>query len=700
MTENIQNDMKEKIKSSYRSWVSSSWAFPAILFGVAFVAFGLLAPKLGFYMDDWPYIYYAYTRGISRIPEMLFYDSRPYAGWLYRLGFLAFGFKPLLWHLSTLFFRWLAAFGMWLFLNAVWAEKKRLANYAALLFIVYPYFLMQPLALGSTHHWVGFTLYFFSMFLMVKAETANKKSIFLILLALIFEGVHLFTAEYFSGLELLRPLVLFFLMAPQSVKISTKLWHIFKRWLPYLLVLSMYFYWRIVLFVGPPQGDRNRPELIYQFIQAPLKTAFSFLVTALQDSALILFQSWNAALAPSVFDLSSFFTRFVFFAILIGSAAIYTLLNSMDKMNNRLAIEEGRSNLLVKIFWLGFFATGLGALPLWIIGKEISTHTNQMAATRFGIPSMFGAAILFATLVLFFISDYKKQNMAIAILVALSVGIHLQNSQNYVRSWEKQKNLYYQIAERIPAVEENTAFIAAGEILFFMGEYPTAYAITTIYHSDEMDKEATPYWFASLYGSYYGRFDDFIAGMPLEKGHIFSEFHGNSKDILLLSFEPERNQCLWVLRPEDSDLPLISDLEQSVSQLSALNRIRINSNKEPLLPPDIFGTKTPQNWCIYYQRADLARQRGNWENVTSLWEDAQSNGKEPANGFEYIPFIEGYAYQSDWAQVKKLTRQSNKISQGMYHSLCPTLQNIEETTEASSERDAVITDLYDYLKCQ
>ena len=28
------------------------------------LGFGLLIPKLGFYMDDWPYVFYAYNKGI------------------------------------------------------------------------------------------------------------------------------------------------------------------------------------------------------------------------------------------------------------------------------------------------------------------------------------------------------------------------------------------------------------------------------------------------------------------------------------------------------------------------------------------------------------------------------------------------------------------------------------------------------------
>lgn len=684
-------EIKEVISKS-----SLELSMPILLFGVAFMGFGLLIPKLGFYMDDWPYIYYAYAKGIKYVPEMLFYDSRPYAGWLYQLFFYIFGFKPLYWQLSTLFFRWLAAWGMWLFLKGLWPSQKRLVSYAALLFVVYPFFLMQPLALGSTHHWVGFSLYFFSLLFMVKAFKATKRQWVFFFVALLLEVIHLFSAEYFSGLEVLRFFVLWWLCIDCAKGFLGRLWETLKRWFPYLIVLGVYFYWRLVLFEGPPRGDRNTPVLVYDFLKAPLSTLFSFIVTILKDSSILLFRSWNTALSPDVFDLTSFFTRFVFLIIVFSALGLYFLLKwgLPAKENNQ------DTRAIAEIGFLGTAALIFGTLPLWVIGKGISTHTNQMAATRFGIPAMFGAAIIIALLVDFFITDVNKENLAISLLIALSIGVHLQNGHLYENAWKKQKNFYYQLTARIPALEENTAIISAGEILPFMGEYPTSLAINVLYDSRPSEPTTPPYWFSSVYASYFGDLQNFLEGRPLSESHIYANFEGNSKNILFISFEPELGQCLWVLRPEDASLRLISELERDVVVNSSLDRILFNKQDFGTVPQEIFGPQVPNSWCIYYQKADLARQRNNWAAVVALWEEAQSENKAPANGFEYIPFIEGYAHQNNWTQVKKLTRTSNKISQGMYHSLCPTLQNLKASTPASSERDAVISDLYDYLKCQ
>lgn len=690
----------ENIISIYHRWISSVWAVPFILFGVSFVTFGLLAPKLGFYMDDWHFVHYAYTRGIDSLKDVLFYDSRPFAGWAYLLGFRLLGYKPIVWHITTLVLRAATAIVFWLLFRSLWKNKKEQGFYISLIFLIHPFFLLQPMTVAYSIHWLGFFLYALSLWLMLISLSQKNKYVFVIIgIALIAEILHLITSEYFSGLEILRPFILWVIISREKGKFLYKIRKTFYYWFPYLLVLSSYAYWRIFLFIGPPKGDRNSPILLYRFIEEPLGAAFSLLVTALKDSTIILFGSWYPALEPAVFNLSSLFASFVLLAMIVMFFILYFLLNRLF-LNKKSTDVSDEKKWRKEAGLLGISALFLGTLPFWIIGKSIATHTNQMAATRFGIPSMLGAAILLSVMIEFFITDRKKANIVIALLVTLGAGVHLHNAHQYERSWEKQKNLYYQLVERIPALEPNTAIISAGEILFFMGEYPTSYAINTIYYADRTMEGKTPYWFSSIYASYYKKIDAFLEGMPLEEEHLLSSFSGNSKESLIISFEPELEQCLWVLRPEDSDLRLISELERNASLNSAIDRIQIDSNAPRHLPPDIFGEEIPENWCSYYQKADLARQRGEWAKITSLWEDAQQSDKSPANGFEYIPFIEAYAHQENWKNVKKMTRQANKVSQGMASILCSTLYNIRETTPSSVERDNSLSNLTDYLQCQ
>lgn len=692
-----KNTVVQNFFAAYKKISLPAWSVPFVLLGIATLAFGLFVPKLGFYMDDWHFVHYAYTRGLDVLNEVLFYDSRPYGGWLYILLFRLLGFKPLGWHLATFFLRITTATMFWSLFSILWQDRKWEALYTAILFLIYPFFLLQPMSVAYSLHWVGYLCYALSLWLMVLVVRKKSKwHFFFIVSALLLEVIHLFSSEYFSGLEFLRPLILWVLIANQEEQgFYKKLGKTVLHWLPYLLILAFYFLWRFFLFEGPPQGERNAPELLYQFAGTPLKTSVALGITALKDTAIILFSSWQDALAPKVFELRAFFTRFAFLIVVFSVFFITILLNKLKFGNEKAEILPAKKWRMESAL-LGVVALFTGILPMWVIGKSIATHKNQMAATRFGFASTLGAALLFMLLVEYFIADRKKANLAIALLASLAIGIHLQNANIYEYSWEKQKNLYQQLVWRIPDLAPNTAIISAEEVLPYMGDYPTTYALNTIFPSSS---EKTPYWFFSIYMNYPDQIRALLDGLPIEEWHLLSSFSGNSKESLYISYEPGLGQCLWVLRPEDADLRLISDLEQRASQNSALDRILIEEKSEKTLPSAIFGEEMPENWCSYYQRADLARQRGNWDGVVSLWEEAMSNDKRPENGFEYIPFIEGYAHLENWAEAKKLTRNANKVSQGMAPILCNSLFRLEERTAQTGARDAVLADLYDYLAC-
>lgn len=691
--------VRERIASLLQKWTNSRWFVPVFLFGIAVFAFGLFIPKLGYYMDDWHHVYYSYVLGDDGLADMLLYGSnRPYATWFYVLIFNLVGHKPLGWHVVALLLRWGTVVVAWQLFRSLWKDVERQNLYAAMLFLIYPFFMMQPMAVAYALHWMGFFLFVLSLWFMVLAEKKTGwMSVFLIALALVAEWYHLVTSEYFSGAELVRPLILWFLLAKEDENWQKKLWRVFRRWLPYLLVLGGYVYWRFVL-LSLPEGDRNTPVILLQFLSDPMQVFLRQASIVIQDAATILFDGWHDALSATLFDLSSFFNRYLLLVVLFSFGLLFIGFRLWNTSEEKV-LPEKLYSWHKQAMVLGFSILFLGPLPVWFIGQAITTHKNKMAASRFGFVSMLGAALILAVVIDYFITNRKKANLLLAALVALSIGVHLRNANSYEYAWDKQVNFYQQFVLRVPALEDNTAVVSSDEILMLMGEYPTAYALNAIYSDVEKGQESN-IWFYALYSSFATKTSEFFDGMPLKEDFLLTEFDGNSHDIIFVSYVPGKKQCLWVLRPEDSPLTLLTDLEREASLYSNIARIQTSKREDTLLPSAIFNTEMPQNWCSYYQRADLARQRGEWQEITALWEEAQSKGKAPANGFEYIPFIEGYAHQNNWGQVRKLTKTSNKISQGMYHVLCPTLDNLEETTQSSSERDAVIADLYDYLKCQ
>jgi hypothetical protein len=79
-------------------------------------------------------------------------------------------------------------------------------------------------------------------------------------------------------------------------------------------------------------------------------------------------------------------------------------------------------------------------------------------------------------------------------------------------------------------------------------------------------------------------------------------------------------------------------------------------------PAVIFGKEPPHDWCYYYQKASLARQKGDWEEVVRLGLEAESLGFKPVEVSEWMPFYEAYirAGQRDRADILAVILRDNQ----------------------------------------
>ncbi|HNA89378.1 MAG TPA: hypothetical protein PK989_08735 [Anaerolineales bacterium] len=665
------------------------YLMPLAFLVIAILGFGLLANRLGYYQDDWPYIFYAFNKGIPSLTIEMYYDSRPNAAWMYISLFKLLGFNPLAWHITALLTRWLTATTLWYFLKRVFPQNKREVTFAVLLFLIHPFFLIQPYAVNSMLYWGGFFFFAVSLYLMVRTITKTTYRIPLITLAVFLEGLHLFTSEYYVGMVLIRPLILFWLF-DQTTTVRERLTKTILNWLPYLSTLAAYVIWRMFLYVPPPIGDRNAPKILYALFQSPIETIGYLIRTALQDSLIVTFTSWYRTLVPELLSFASVFNWFVLFITgLSFLAAAFFLTKTFSTPSTQ------SKRWLASPLTLGLLLVFLGLAPLWIIGQDIVTHKNQFAGSRFGIGSTLGAALILAVILENLLDDVKKKIAVVSVCIALAVSMHLTNAKDFSYSWEKQERLAHELLWRAPSLEPGTAIVTDEEILGYMGSYSVSYSLITTYQSGDID--SPPYWYFPFYYT-NPNVNDYFSGTPLEGSKLTMDFKGNSQQMILLSFNPEMQRCLWILQPQDTNLRLVNDDMQRLAAGSDIQLIK-KTDVEPAPPKDIYGETNTQTWCYYFEKADLARQYAQWEEIVRLWEEAQAVGERPDNGFEYIPFIEGWGHTGNWEQVKETTKFAKRISAGLEPSLCSAMDRLTESAPASQEKDETIKNLKEDLDC-
>jgi hypothetical protein len=165
-----------------------------VLFLVTIIAYGLLAPQLGFYWDDLPMSWIRYELGPQAMTQY-FSTNRPVWGVLYQITTRLIPQVPVYWQIFALIWRWLGAVVVWAIVRELWKDKPRFALGVALLFLLYPGFNQQWGAYLYSHFFLVLFFYLYSIYLMLKRKTIP---------ALIFSALNLWMMEYFFPLEFAR----------------------------------------------------------------------------------------------------------------------------------------------------------------------------------------------------------------------------------------------------------------------------------------------------------------------------------------------------------------------------------------------------------------------------------------------------------------------------------------------------------------
>lgn len=148
----------------------------------------------------------------------------------------------------------------------------------------------------------------------------------------------------------------------------------------------------------------------------------------------------------------------------------------------------------------------------------------------------------------------------------------------------------------------------------------------------------------------------------------------NYRNIVVLT-QSDKNSCVHVI---NGSQPEYSNNEQdSIRLIGSYSEVEhVLVDETPHTPPAIvFGSEPPHDWCYYYQKADLARQRGEWSQVLDMGGQARGQGLEPRDLIEWMPFLQAYAQTGD---VERLMELASVVRADTYVSLqaCRILGNM------------------------
>ncbi len=672
-----------------------SYGIPLLF--VLLLSFGLLIPFLGFYWDDWETILVGQLFPLSEYWNY-FHGMRSLAAWTYMVFSPIAGSSPLMWHLIALVFRGLTAWGFWWVFGMVWPTKRAQIGWASLLFVVYPLFRQQPIAVSYHQHWVAFSLYFISVGCMLKFVKAEKGKWFWLFGSLVAEVLHMGVLEYFIGVELLRPFLLWLVIKPEQDNLMNKLKKIILYWLPNFLILAAFLAWRVTSS-NQASYDPNAPVLLFNLFHDPATTIIQLLKHMLQDSLYILFGSWFSTISPAIaddFPKSSFL--FIILIQLISGVGLFFLLRlGTDSSNDR----DTSKDWILEASITAIAAIILGGLQIWITDRQTYSEGVILFADRFLLPSMMGAALLWVVAIEWFGRNTKTKILMVSMLIAVSVGLHLRIANDFRWSWINQKRVYWQLYWRAPWIEPATNYLE--DALPFPYVMPT-FSYHLLYNQPRNPEERIGV-FSRFNPDFVHNQEAWLSGTMIESDYRNFHFSANTKDSLVMYYHPEQeNNCLWILEPSDKDHPFIPEIVKLALPLSNLSRIRAENPYDEVPDPMIFGNEPEKNWCYFYEKAALARQQGDWNRIVELGDQAQAQGFNPSKSvanspYEWIPFIQGYANLGDWQTAETLTKSTYPTNKDYRNMLCRIWFELEPLTDGDTSAQVHYQNILNELEC-
>ncbi len=651
----------QKIRAALRS-------APFILGLAAILAYGLLIPWLGFYWDDWPFAFLAHFYGPLELVRA-FAPFRPFLGPIFFLTTSLLGTAPFAWQMLGLVARFTTAFAFYWMLNQVWPGSRRRNLVAALFFLLFPGFSQQWVALTHINQEVlPLIAYLFSFGLTARAIRAPAHRIRSMLLAVVLQFVGLFATEYFIGFEIIRLLLIWYLVDPGGW--LQKSVQTLRRWLPYGILLALNGVW---LFIYYRSGSYASYELEgMELVSGSLsRSVGGMLLEGLHTLSTALFSAWAPAFAvfKLPFQSSSFLLAF---ALLVAAFAIFYIF--FARSASPADDDPQADGWAGRVILLGVVAILAGRIPSWVAGLPFEVRYDY---DRFFLSIMPGASLVVAGVLEYFLRGKRRKIVLTSLLLALALGAQFLNANAYRRDAENQKNLFTQLTWRAPGIQPGTILLTDHIAAIPRESDLGLTAPLNWVYAPDLAARQIPY--VLLYTDIRlatGQLPGLARDIPVEVDYRTTHFSGNTSNTLVF-FYPEVG-CIRVVDPANPLMLQEGVLPANLARAAKWSNLsRINPAASPAaLPAAIFGAAAAPDWCYYYQKAELARQSADWNAIVRLGSTAREAGFQPDDPLEWLPFVEGSLRSGSVKEAQTLLRSAFKPRSVRNDTVCLFLQQM------------------------
>lgn len=628
---------------------------PLLLAVITLIAYGLLLPLTGFYWDDWPFAWIAKFLGPAEF-NPAFAPFRPFLGPIFYFTTSLIPPVPLYWQIFALVIRFLIGLAAFWAFNQIFPKQQRIAFIATLLILVFP---------GYSQHWVALThinqelipfiFYLLSFGFTFKALRENKTTY--VIIALLLQLCGIFPTEYFFGLEGLRFLFLFFFF---DGNIFQRFIKTLKVWWPYLLIWILNALWLIYYYKFGPYNS-------YAVNATQTFTAIMFLKAALDALWKTGFYIWIQVLVLTLSTLPAPASL-----LSLGLSALSLTLLTPYLLRFAPEDETHEKTLPISLIVIGVIGILLGRLPSLAASLPL---TLQSSFDRFMVSMMIGGSLFIIGLVELLVRNSRAKIYVYAILISLGIGQQFFNANIFRRDWEDQREIYWQMTWRIPAMQPNTVLLTDQMPIDYETDLSFTAPINWMY-APEYTRSDLPYillYTEKRIGG--GTLPSLEPNVRITYPYRTVQFNSSTSNAIVI-YMP-RNGCLRVLDPARGDREIYDGLAEVLTAaipLSDPSRI-ITDTENPAVP--MFFSEPAHEWCYYFMKAQLAQQQGDYEQVVTLGNEAMSSGFKPQDQNEWLVFIDAYARMGDFQSAEELSAAALAEDVRIRGGLCTVWEQIQ-----------------------
>lgn len=616
--------------------------------------------EMGYYRDDWYFLYDALVVGPRALIEIALH-TRPIRGPLYALYFTLFGLNPLPYHIVMYLTRLLGGLGaLWLF-HLLWPKQRRANFFLAILFVLFPGFLWWVAGFEFQPYVLSVGLQAFSIAFTLKAISSESvpKRLSWTIAALLSGWTYLALVEYAIGMEALRLICVYLYIrreVPERSLIPTVL-QTLKRYAPHLLIPLVFLVWYQFLFDNWRKAQDAGTQLSALF-SSP---------TALIWKSVDLVRSWlNVALFAWIVPfyqnfysnrLRDILTSLVFAAFVLALVFIANRYFHANEDTQESEPDTPASNRRRELLWAGLLGTLGGVLPV-VLANRVVTFER---ISQYTLPASLAGVVFLGGLV-YSVFPARFRIVLLSGLIGLAVLSHHGLAAQAVNEERTISEFWRQIVWRAPDIRSGTTLVVTYPGINYLEGNDVVWGPANFIYYPEVQAKmpvnipvpASRLEQDSILQIINGRRSFEQTDLVIKYVRTLTDY----KNQLILT-QPLGNSCVHALDPRWPDLSIHDQPFIHASYQNSKIENIVTDTEPPELPPFGFGAELPREWCFYYQKADLARQQGDWEEVARLGDEVREHDFNPNDQIEWMPFLQAYAFIGNERQVKAISTKVN-----------------------------------------